>query len=181
MNDNIISDGEIVGRSVRPCIRPSVCPSLCLSLSLLTHECMSDNIISRRGISVRCFYRDDFSAWNRKSNLIYQRVIRPVLLTWDPVSFWETLDKDHKDSNSFSSCRAKGCEYIYTILTLGLTAWYFSDWMCHEIKIVNTAWPIERYKSMTIRWGSRWGLSISDFNDWLLKTLCFIDHQFLGL
>ena len=52
-----------------------------------------------------------------------------------------------------------------TILSFVLTAWYLSDWICHEIKIVQMAWPIVRYKSMTIRWGSGWGVSISDFND----------------
>ena len=64
-----------------------------------------------------------------------------------------------------SSCHAKGCEYVYTMLTLGFTAWYFSDWICHGIKIVHTSWPIEGYKSMTIIWGSGWGSSIRDFND----------------
>ena len=38
------------------------------------------------------------------------------------------------------SCRAKGCQYVYTSLTLGLTASYFSGWICHKIKIVHTAW-----------------------------------------
>ena len=32
-----------------------------------------------------------------------------------------------------SSCR----EYVYTILTLGLTAWYFSDGISHELKLAH--------------------------------------------
>ena len=30
-------------------------------------------------------------------------------------------------STDVPSCRARGCEYVYTFLTLGLAAWYFSD------------------------------------------------------
>ena len=66
------------------------------------------------------------------------------------------VPKAHSIARQPSSCRAKGCEYVYTILTLDLTAWYFSDWICHEIKIVHMAWLVVRYKSMTIRWGSGW-------------------------
>ena len=104
----------------------------------------------------------NYLLWSHTSR-VYQEGM-PLLPLSIKKAYLNCLSGRHT-STVHPACRAKGCEYVYTILTLGLTTLYFCDWICREMKIVHMAWPIERYKSMTIRWGSGLGVSISDFND----------------
>ena len=90
---------------------------------------------------------------------IYSRLYLHIL----NVKQFICVRKSANDNGIILSCQGLQIRLLYS------DPWphslVFSDWICHEIKIVYTAWPTERYKSMTIRWGSGWGVSISDFND----------------
>ena len=81
--------------------------------------------------------------------VLKQRINGPVSLTWDPVSFWITLDKDQRMTLTSGTCTAPCTHliyYIYHLLIIDFNSfWVIHHWSVFPHKCIrNQSWLLHK-------------------------------------